>query len=103
MVNSGISVEELNSLLDDVIAKITNLISIFCNLDSYTKRKIIGSMFMKKFTFEDLEHRTIKTNYAYELIYLINRKIYRKTQRASHRKTRLPTLAPSAGLEPATL
>ncbi|WP_124562211.1 hypothetical protein [Pedobacter sp. KBW01] len=67
------------------------------------KIKIIGSMFPEKFTFEELQHRTAKRSAMHQMIYLINNEIEGKKRRASDRKTCLPTLAPSAGLEPATL
>ncbi|MDN3587880.1 recombinase family protein [Pedobacter aquatilis] len=98
-----ISAQELDGLLNQVIEKITQLLALYCNSDSYVKRKIIGSMFRKKFTFEELKHRTVLRSIPYQMSYLINSKIAHKKQRASDRITCLPTQAPSAGLEPATL
>jgi site-specific DNA recombinase len=67
------------------------------------QRDIIGSMFPEKFTFEDLKHRTAKVDDLFGLIYQINNYLWEKKRGASDRKTCLPTLAPEAGLEPATL
>ena len=60
-------------------------------------------MFPEKFKFEDLKHRNMKVSFLYGLIYQINSKLGAKKQRANEKSFRLPSMAPEAGLEPATL
>jgi site-specific DNA recombinase len=85
------------------IANLTKLSAIYCQSEPCEKRELIGSMYPKKFTFEELQHRTAQIDDFYSYIYLINRQLERKKRGASDRNSCLPTLAPEAGLEPATL
>ncbi|MDN3586076.1 recombinase family protein [Pedobacter aquatilis] len=60
-------------LLDDAIVTLTKINTILCKSDVSEQRKLIGSMFPEKFTFETLQHRTAKIGETYEDIYLTNR------------------------------
>jgi len=42
------------------------------------KRKIIGSIFPEKWTYDGIKHRTGKENLGMELIYLLNNKLEQK-------------------------
>jgi len=60
-------------------------------------------MFPEKFTFEQLQDRTAKVDFLFQLIYLINIQLGVQKERANENFFCLPSIAPSAGLEPATL
>jgi site-specific DNA recombinase len=63
---------DLKSILDGAIDKFTRLDMIYLNSDVSVQRKIIGSMYPEKFTFENLKHRTAKLSFLFALIYHIN-------------------------------
>ncbi|MBC6112795.1 recombinase family protein [Pedobacter fastidiosus] len=94
---------DVEMVLDKAIIKFTDIISIYSNSGVYVQRRIIGSMFPEKFTFENLKHRTANLSFLFRLIYQINSKLEGKKKGQATVKTCLPTKAPSAGLEPATL
>ena len=98
-----IEIHELEEILDRAISKFTKLDVIYWNSSSEVKRQIIGSMFPEKFTFENLLHRTAKVSFLFQLIYQINRNLGCKKKKGKSEKICLPSLAPEAGLEPATL
>ncbi|XHR95522.1 recombinase family protein [Mucilaginibacter sp. UC70_90] len=100
---TAISLAEVERLLDKAITKLTQIDVIYSNFDTYVQREVIGSMYPEKFTFENLQHRTAKVDFLFQLIYQINSTLRSKKRWASDRKTCLPIVAPEAGLEPATL
>lgn len=75
---SYIDYDVVEVLLDDAILSLTKLNSIFCKSDTSEKRKLIGSMYPEKFTFETLLDRTAKLGETYQDIYLINRHLESK-------------------------
>ena len=89
-------------LLDDAIVTLTKLNTIFCKSDVSEQRKLIGSMFPEKFTFETLQHRTAKIGETYEDIYLTNRYLEGKKNGVKETKFQLPRMVVPAGIEPAT-
>ncbi|MEJ6980624.1 recombinase family protein [Pedobacter sp. P351] len=93
----------INSILNKAIKNLTNLASMYENGDISLKREIIGSMYPEKLSFDGTQHRTTRINEAIQLIYQISNKLVGKKRRASHDFSCLPTVAPEAGLEPATL
>ncbi len=97
------TVSDVIEVLDRAIAKLTQIDVIYWQSEPDVQRQIIVSMFPEKFTFENLKARNIKVSFLYQLIYQINSMLGVKKRGASDRKTCLPTLAPEAGLEPATL
>jgi hypothetical protein len=58
-------------------------------------------MYAEKFTFEDLQHRTVKMSDLYSFIYLINSQLGKKKERANNKNLCLPSLAPPTGHESA--
>jgi site-specific DNA recombinase len=89
-------------LLDDAIVSLTKLNTIFCKSAISNQRRLIGSMYPKKFTFESLKHRTAKLGETYEDIYLTNRYLEGKKNGVKENKFQLPRMVGHAGLEPAT-
>ncbi|MGN6177618.1 MAG: recombinase family protein [Mucilaginibacter sp.] len=94
---------DIEPLVYGAIKSLVNLKTIYCQSDSYEKRTLIGSMYPEKFTFEDLEHRTARVSDWYAYIYLINSKLSSKKKGQGADFSCLSSLAPEAGLEPATL
>ena len=94
---------DIEPIVNTAIDRLTKLDVIYYQSDNSEKRELIGSMYAEKFTFEDLQHRTAKTGDLYSFIYLINSELEKKKRRASDKNLCLPSLAPEAGLEPATL
>ncbi|WPU97881.1 recombinase family protein [Mucilaginibacter sp. cycad4] len=100
---AALSLAEVEMLLDSAITKLARLDVIYCNSDTKIQREIIGSMYPEKFTFEDLQHRTAKVDFLFQLIYQINSKLCVKKRGQATVLPCLPIVAPEAGLEPATL
>ena len=96
-------VENIEPMLNQAIDRLTKLDTIYWKSDVSVKRDLIGSMYPQKFTFEELQHRTALMSDLYSCIYLINSDLESKKKRANDRNYHLPSLAPEAGLEPATL
>lgn len=90
---------DIEPLVNRAVSRLTFLKSIYSESSNYEKRKLIGSMYPEKFTFEELQHRTAKTGDLYSFIYLINNELDRKKRRASDKNLCLPSLAPKTGLE----
>ena len=67
------SVSEVEKTLDSAMAKLTSIDALYCISDHYGKRKLIGSIYPEKFTFEDLKVRTAKTGEIFSFIYLKTR------------------------------
>ena len=103
MIGSQKQFINIEPLVTNAVKSLLKLDAIFCNSSTCQKRELIGSMYPEKFTFEELEARTAKASEFYNYIYLINRQLESKKQRASDKNLCLPSLAPEAGLEPATL
>jgi len=62
------SKKELEPIIDKAIHVLTRLDVIFFKSDSYWKRRIIGSMFPEKFTFENLKARTATVSPVFNCI-----------------------------------
>jgi site-specific DNA recombinase len=58
--------------LDSALKTLTAIDKVYCESDHYGKRKLIGSIYPEKFTFEELRVRTAKKGDVFEFIYLIN-------------------------------
>lgn len=93
----------IESILVKAINNLTNLVSLYQNGDISLKREIIGSMYPEKLTFDGSQHRTTRLNEAIALIYQISNNLEGKKGRANYDFSCLPSEAPDAGLEPATL
>ena len=98
--NAFINIEPI---VDNAVSRLTMLDTIYYQSVNCEKRELIGSIYPQKCTFEDLQHRTAKAGDLYSFIYLINNELCKKKRRASDKNLCLPSLAPEAGLEPATL
>lgn len=69
------SQEQLAPIIDKAITTFTKLNVISCKSRTEEKRKLIGSMFPEKLTFENLKHRTATVSDAYDYIYKIINKL----------------------------
>ncbi|WP_354431647.1 MULTISPECIES: recombinase family protein [unclassified Mucilaginibacter] len=96
------SVSEMEKTLDSAMEKLTCLNTIYCKSDHYEKRKLIGSIYPEKFTFEDLKVRTAKTGEVFEFIYLINRELWGKKNGTTTRNSVLSHRVIPIGFEPMT-
>ncbi len=99
---SYMSIEAVETILDDAIINLTRLETIFCTSGINKKRQILGSMYPEKFTFENLIGRTAKINETYVRIYQINSELGGKKNGANEEYFHLPRMVGPAGLEPAT-
>jgi site-specific DNA recombinase len=69
---STTSIGEVEKTLDSALKTLTAIDKVYCESDHYGKRKLIGSIYPEKFTFEELRVRTAKKGDVFEFIYLIN-------------------------------
>ncbi len=97
------SQRRLAPIIDNAISTLTMLNVIYCKSGTEEKRRLIGSMFAEKFTFENLKHRTAKLSDAFECIYQISNKIGAKKTGQNPSKKSLPRNGWLMGLEPTTL
>lgn len=82
------SQEQLAPIIDKAITTFTKLNVIYCKSSTEEKRKLIGSMFPEKFTFENLKHRTATVSDAHDCIYkIINKLDLNKTGQNLFEKT----------------
>ena len=72
------SQKQLAPIIDKAITTFTKLNVIYCKSSTEEKRKLIGSMFPEKFTFENIKHRTAILSDTYGCIYKIIKKLDRK-------------------------
>lgn len=70
-----ITAAEVNNLVDKAIDNLCKLDVMFCKSDYYEKRKIVGSIYPEKFTFDEIKVRTALLSDPFKLIYLINSKL----------------------------
>lgn len=96
------SQRRLEPIIDNSISTLTMLNVIYCKSGIEEKRRLIGSMFAEKFTFENLKHRTAKLSDAFECIYQISKKIGAKKTGQNPSKKTLPRNGWNMGLEPTT-
>lgn len=90
-INSKVySVERLEPIINRALTTLTSLDIIYCKSTSEEKRKLIGSMFPEKITFENLKHRTAKTSEPFNYIYLINSNLSAKKTGQKTLKNLLP-------------
>jgi site-specific DNA recombinase len=100
---SYMSLEAVETILDDAIINLTKLDAIFCTSDTNKKREILGSIYPEKFTFENLIGRTAKINETYVRIYQINSELGGKKNGANEDDFHLPRMVGVTGFEPVTL
>ena len=73
-----IKIGEVEKIIDQAIANLCKLDKIYYKSDPHEQQEIIGSMYPEKFTFEDLQHRTVQVSDPYKVIYLINSELQGK-------------------------
>ena len=95
-------IPDLEPIVDSAIHTLTRIDVIYCKSDNEQKRKIIGSMYPKKFTFEEIKDRTAETTELFQFIYLINKELKIKKRRANLENSDLPIWVRPPGLEPGT-
>jgi len=66
---------QLQPILNDAIFTLTRLFPIFTKSAINDKRRLIGSMFKEKFSFQDVQHRTAEMKETFIRIYLTNNKL----------------------------
>lgn len=93
---------EVEKTLDEALLKLTANDTIYCKSDHYGKRKLIGSIYPEKFTFEDLQVRTAKTGEVFSFIYLINSKLQGNKKGTNGDFFRLSQEVIPLGFEPRT-
>ncbi len=100
--SNQMSLSDVEKTLDSAMDKLTSIDVLYSNSDHYAKRKLIGSIYPEKFTFEDLKVRTAKTGEVFNLIYLINNKLRSKKNGTTSRNLVLSQEVIPLGLEPRT-
>jgi len=86
-----------------VVSTLSNLNIIYNNEGIEDKRRIIGAIFRKKFTFQDLQDRTAVLKDSFEYMFLINKNLKIKKTGQKTFENLLPREGWAMGLEPTTL
>lgn len=94
---------QLLPILDEAIIALCDLYTVFTKSTIEDQRRLIGSMFKEKFSFQDLQHRTAEMAETFSHIYLINKKLGGKKIGQKIFKNPLPCEGWKMGLEPTTL
>lgn len=75
---------EIEPLLNIAISSISQLDVLYTKGSVTQKRKIVGSMFPEKLTFDGFQYRTTRVNEAINLMVLINKKLENKKNGTNH-------------------
>jgi len=75
---------DIEPLINTAISNISQLEILYTKGSVTQKRKIIGSMFPEKLTFDGFQYRTTRVNEAINLITLINKKLEVKKNGTNH-------------------
>ena len=97
-----INLREVANILDSAIRSLVRLDEIYCKSDTKLQRRIIGSMYPEKFTFEDLQHRTAAVSDTFNVIYMINKQLQDKKNGTTDRNSVLSQRVIPLGFEPRT-
>jgi hypothetical protein len=81
---------QLEPIIDKAITTFANLNVIYCKSTDEEKRRLIGSMFPEKITFENLKHRTAKVSDSFRAIYLTNKQLIGKKRGQKTSENLLP-------------
>ncbi|GAA4907525.1 hypothetical protein GCM10023313_07960 [Mucilaginibacter defluvii] len=100
--NDYMSMGELQKLLDKALVNLCIVDKIYYKSDRYAKRKLIGSIYPEKFTFEEIKVRTAKASELFEYIYLINSKLEGQKKGTNDLLSRLSQGVIPFGFEPKT-
>lgn len=98
----SISLNEVERTLDIALDKLTKLDVMYFKSGATERRKLIGSIFSKNFTFEDLKDRTAHTSDAFNVIHLINSELQCKKNGTTDFSSQLSHRVILLGLEPRT-
>ncbi len=96
-------VVNVEPLLEMAISNISQLDTLYENGTVIQKRKIIGSMFPEKLTFDGFDYRTARVNEALGLMLLINKTLGDKKKGTSQSSDDLSQEVRIIGLEPTRL
>jgi len=94
--------ENIEPLWDKAISSISNLDSLYENGSITQKRKIIGSVFPEKLTFDGIRFRTTRINEALEYIQLMDNELGGNKNGTNSSILNLSRKVNLAGLEPTT-
>jgi len=92
---------DVEEILYRALENLKKLDLLYLEGENDEKRKIIGSIFPEKWTYDGIEHRTGQENLGMELIYLLNNKLEHKKTGVKTSKSDYSGQVPSAGVEPA--
>ncbi|HEY8660758.1 MAG TPA: recombinase family protein [Hanamia sp.] len=70
-----IKIQELEPIVDGAINTLTKIDVIYWKSEPDIQRKIIGSVYPEKFTFEELQERTATVSEPFQITYLINKEL----------------------------
>lgn len=93
---------DIEPLLNKAISNISQLDVLYTSGSITQKRKIIGSMFPEKLTFDEFQYRTNRINEAIHLMCLIDTQLEGKKNGTSHNNLDLSQQVTPQGLEPWT-
>lgn len=95
-------IPDVEVLLNKTLSSISNLDKLYKEATTEGKRKIIGSIFPEKITFEKNEVRTTKINEALRLMLLFSRELNSKKKGQIQQNTDLSFYVIPEGFEPST-
>lgn len=93
---------DIEPIVDSAIETLAQIHVMYCKSDTEKKRRIIGSIYPKKFTFEEIKDRTAEVKDVFKFTYLINKELGSKKRRANPENLDLPAWVLPPGLEPGT-
>ncbi|WP_179415422.1 recombinase family protein [Mucilaginibacter sp. E4BP6] len=94
--------QDLATIVDGAIDTLTKIDVIYWKSEPDTKRKIIGSIYKEKFTFEDLQHRTASLTDPFKFTYLINKQLNEIKSGTTNQDLVLSRWVIPSGFEPET-
>lgn len=98
--NLSAIVPEFKTYLSNSSSLLVHLGEFYNEVSSENQKKLIGSIFPEKIYFEDNFYRTTKINEAVGLVFNLGAGFNKNSPEGN---SRLSSVAPPAGLEPATL
>ena len=102
LTSQNSSIPNVDPLLNKALSNISQLDKLYEEASTEGKRKIIGSIFPEKLTFENNEVRTTKINEALRLMLLFYKELYAKKKGQNQQKTDLSSYVNAEGFEPST-
>ena len=102
LTSQNSSIPNVDPLLSKALSNISQLDKLYEEASTEGKRKIIGSIFPEKLTFENNEVRTTKINEALRLMLLFYKELYNKKRGQNQQNTDLSSYVIPEGFEPST-